>query len=615
MKASEREPYTYFQPGEVLLLLTHESDERIDVQINNEEGYRPDNIQSKDEKSPQSFDSIIDAWISDIDNMAKQQNDRLTIIRRKDRELHFAGTLTRQVPPSQGINFTRSKNKPPELKKQGAFSLIPAEVRLPTNDRAVGPELVGLMTNLESRRKDLEESFNNKRRVPPAGLRLETKVDTIMLNWLSTPCSEWGGGGGPGGLPEPYQEVSGHIPYLFNIPTAQSLLEAKGSNQGKGVTVAILDTAPSLHDMAAAYERYHKVNPANREESHPLIETLLKPNGRLHVHPASIDDLMRMRAIHLRDHDYDMSDHGLFVAGIIHTIAPEAEIHLYEVLNPSGVGDLLSIAKGLREVLDRFSGQPLVVNCSLVLNIPLLNQPITDLPSDLLALFVNDPNKLLGQGYLTSDGYQDGKAWLARQAQAIELVCNQLLWDGSRVIAAAGNDWRSSEETRPQARFPAAFDSVLGVGALPKNAQVDTNNRYLPASYSNLSDEPEESGVATLGGESGENNGILGVYLGKFPPMKFWLQKYPVLLRPFIWLILAIRWGSFYGPKNKNNWASWSGTSFATPIVTGIVASVLSDLGQPATIEDAIGQLYTTSSIEESITVRAEDGIAGVQQV
>jgi hypothetical protein len=42
---------------------------------------------------------------------------------------------------------------------------------------------------------------------------------------------------------------------------------------------------------------------------------------------------------------YRMTDHGLFVAGIIHTIAPQAELHLIEVLNPYGVGDLESITR------------------------------------------------------------------------------------------------------------------------------------------------------------------------------------------------------------------------------------------------------------------------------
>ncbi len=614
MKSSD-EKYTYFQPGEMLFLLTHESDERIDVQINNDEGYQSPNPQSNDKESPQSFDTIIDDWFDDIDKAAKKYNKNLTISRRKDRELHFMGTLNREEPPTQERNYTRSRNSPLALKRQGAFSLIPAEVRLPTKDRANPAELVGLITNLESGRKDLEGSLNNRRRFP-SGNKLTTNVDTILLNWLSSPGSEYGGGGGPGGLPEPYEEVSRTVPYQFKIPSAQSLLTTEGGNRGRGVTVAILDSAPNLHDLAAAYERYHKVNPLNRTESHPLIESLLKPNGRLHIHPASIDDLLRMRAIHLRDHNYEMSDHGLFVAGIIHTIAPEAEIHLFEVLNPYGVGDLLSIARGLWEVLDCFSGQLLVVNCSLVLNIPLLNQPITDLDPSLLALIVNDPNSALDHRYLTSDEFENSKKWLALQGRAIELICDQLPWHGSRVIAAAGNDWKSYEnEARPQARFPAAFDSVLGVGALPKNAQQDANGRYLPASYSNLSDQPEESGVATLGGEPGEKNGVLGVYLGKFPPMEFWLQKYPVLLRPFVWLILAIRWGSFSGPKNKNNWAWWAGTSFATPIVTGIIASVLSDLGRTATAEDAIGQLYTTKGIHESLTVKDEDGIEGVEQV
>lgn len=315
-----------------------------------------------------------------------------------------------------------------------------------------------------------------------------------------------------------------------------------------------------------------------------------------------------MRAVHLRDHDYDMRDHGIFIAGIVHTIAPEAEIHLYEVLNPSGVGDLFSIAKGLREVLSAFRGQRLVVNCSLMLNIPLLNHPVTNLDMRLAALIFDEQNYHSDrEEYLTIERFQRGCAWLTRQGMAIEWACDQFLWQGARVIAAAGNDWKPNK-ARPQARFPAAFDSVLGVGALPKNEKFDTNKNRFPANYSNFADAPEKCGIVTLGGESGEENGILGVYLGEFPPSEFLLTP---LLRP-ISTILPER---PLVPENKNNWAWWAGTSFATPIVTGLTALAFSDLQDPAITEDAIGKLYKTQVVQESVTSSGEAGIVGIRQI
>lgn len=36
----------------------------------------------------------------------------------------------------------------------------------------------------------------------------------------------------------------------------------------------------------------------------------------------------------------DISDHGLFVAGLVYAVAPASNIHLIKVLNDQGQGDL-----------------------------------------------------------------------------------------------------------------------------------------------------------------------------------------------------------------------------------------------------------------------------------
>ena len=86
-------------------------------------------------------------------------------------------------------------------------------------------------------------------------------------------------------------------------------------------------------------------------------------------------------------------------------------------------------------------------------------------------------------------------------------------------LRRAGNDRRSNENNniKPPARYPVAFDSVLGVGALAKGIPANSTDPYTTASYSDLSDQPGDVGVVTLGGESGVNNGVLGLYIGEFP--------------------------------------------------------------------------------------------------
>jgi hypothetical protein len=608
MKSSD-EKYYYYKPGEVFYLLSHDLDLPTDTQTGSAENTRSMKEQSDRYKNKLIFDEVVD----NLFKVCKERalSHRLDLSLRKDNELHFPATIVPENQSNRNEDVAPEiARKLPEPRTRRAFSIIPAEVKRSDKDPeefANGPELSNLVLELDGDMRNAQPDLGQ-------GITLEA----VTLNWLASPGSEWGGGGGPGGLPEPYQPDPAHpehVPFRFDIPSANKLLALPGAKQGEGVTVAILDTAPCPHDLAAAYECHHKVNPENQGEYHELLEYLLAPDNPLIVHPASLEDLLRMRAVHLRDHNYQMTDHGLFVAGIIRTIAPRAKLHLFEVLNPDGVGDLLSIAKGLWEVLNAFSGQRLVVNCSLVLNIPRLNEPITDLDSNIVTHIVGDADNNQNSKYLTSMS-SEGKKWLARQGLAIEWICDQLLSERSRVIAAAGNDWKQGEnEARPDPRFPAAFSSALGIGALKKAPQTNENHSQEPSSYSNISDKPEDVGIMALGGEPGEKKGVLGVYIGKFPPMKFWLRQYPAILRPFLWLYFAIHWGSFSGPQNKSDWAWWAGTSFATPIVTGVIASVFSDKSQSASVEDVLIDLYSSRGVTDSLLPTKEDGIADVTQI
>ena len=673
---TKMEPYAYFQPGEIFYFISHESDKPInrttgvskrDKPINaesssleNEEPIDPeigglesdqssdaeynddDDDNDGDDNGDLSYDQKIDRLIDWSNKVAKEfkkefqlQYD-ITISRDKKRELHFPGTLQEEPAKSEIMEFKSegdATHKIPKPTPHGAFSLIPAQIRISDDDErwkkseyeknparyVERSELANLVVGLDDHRNDDAQPLKKQ------GITIEA----ISPNWLSSPCSEYGGGGGPGGFPEPHQDIS-TTSHAFGFPRQQKFRAILGSaaDISTEVTVAILDTSPCLKDLAAAYERHCKVNPVNQnlleKEQDQLIQSLLKPNGPLVVHPASLEELLRMRAVHLRDHNYDMTDHGLFIAGTIHRLAPKAKIHLYEVLNHQGVGDLLSIARGFWRVFICFSREPLVVNCSIALNIPLLNQPIKDLDPAFLAKITKPGITLeerLTEKTLNQDPSQDvGLKWLARQGRAIEWICDHLYFRGSRVIAAAGNDRRSEENNniRPQARYPAAFDSALGVGALPKGAVRDSHGQYPTASYSDISDQPGEVGVVTLGGEQGAKNGVLGLYIGEFPDMWYRLQQYPCFLWPLMWLIFTISWGNCVRPKNKTDWAWWCGTSFATPIVAGLVAASLSELRlhRPATTQDAVNDLYIPrgQGILSTQTVDLEDGIGEVTQ-
>lgn len=427
-----------------------------------------------------------------------------------------------------------------------AFSLVTCDLEGAPDDPAQLLEIVeGLNKQLSP---DPQAPGDSKPSI--AGLT----VHGVSLNWLTSVAAQSGGTGGPGGRPFPYFGNRKIAPYCFDIK--KQLQEAKGGSiygDGSGVDVAILDTAPSGQALVSAYKEW---------PDHPLISTLLGPNGKLHLYPATYDELLRMTCTSLNEHDYRMTDHGLFIAGIIHSIVPEAEIHLIEVLNQYGVGDLTSFVQGLQTVYEEIyePSRRLVLNCSWMLEYPLDDRHcrLLDWSGDPDYDFVQAVRKFSQND--SSTGVM------------LDFLFDRFFGLGRQAIAAAGNDGSKEDEPRVEARYPAALRSVTGVGALPKSLRRtgDARNNYVPTEFSNLSESPDNrgvvtKGVVTLGGEEGEGKGVLGLYIGEFPGCC----------------------------RNESKWAWWAGTSFATPILTGTVASVLSRTGNNAnTTQAAIEKLY-----------------------
>src|SRR5262249_39442579 len=77
--------------------------------------------------------------------------------------------------------------------------------------------------------------------------------------------------------------------------------------------------------------------------------------------------------------DYDLSDHGLFVAGIIHDIVPQATTWVYRVLNDIGGGDVGDVIDAITHAQrnHRITGQTraLIVNLSFGLFAPVRMVP------------------------------------------------------------------------------------------------------------------------------------------------------------------------------------------------------------------------------------------------
>lgn len=381
-------------------------------------------------------------------------------------------------------------------------------------------------------------------------------------NWLASGAGRNNGTGGPGARPLPFRpgtpaekQAEGRPFWEFGLPGIPFPSRRRGEPQP--VDIYILDTAPCEVDIDQAMRRWVD----GSAEPHPILERLFGPGGALceadgtrRITYAGRSHLLGEIDFFPPRHNYVMSDHGLFVAGIINAIAPAARLHLIEVLNPYGVGSTASIVHGFALAARAVRPESrLLVNASLLLDVIQLDDGWFE------RLVETDPF-----------WRQFSKRELEQSVDPMRQVCalfRQAPGAGQQfpyvgVIAAAGNDaWFDESRGQlmhPPARFPAAFQGVVGVGAL-------NHDNLTPAEYTNIADLQAPEAVRVFGGDraglyADAENGIIGPYIGTFPD----------------------------GSANESGWARWAGTSFATPIVTGVMAALI---GEGLTFDEAFERI------------------------
>ena len=305
-------------------------------------------------------------------------------------------------------------------------------------------------------------------------------------NWISGGAGSIGSAC-PASEPIPVPEDRAHARWHFTLPELSDSLKAL---KGDGVTVFVLDTMPTEAHIRQAAQHIGNKNMLLQSvvaamNSVPPSIVIPTPKSI----PARLDNIQTGKDIYGRHFGFKMSDHGLFVTGILHDLVPNAKIECIRVLNDSGVGDLGMIIDALHEIQQRMATEEIkrvVVNLSMI-----IVAPDADLP-DLW--FADDGTHAEGLAAMI----QDIALLLAGFCMVIQSLVTQ---HKAVVVASAGNESDANNfhgmnggvSHRFGPRYPAAFPEVISVGAV--------DNEGLATPYSDYpSIQPNHNGVATYGG-------------------------------------------------------------------------------------------------------------------
>jgi hypothetical protein len=214
----------------------------------------------------------------------------------------------------------------------------------------------------------------------------------------------------------------------------------------------------------------------------------------------------------------DVRDHGLFVAGLVHGVAWDSQIQLVRVLTADGCGDLFGLNKAIHHFISSNRDQR-----GLLLN-TVMN----------FSLGVTRPREM---GLIDLNGIEN-------EIESLETALFEAFRRGAVIVAASGNDSVDGILRLPS-ELPASYPFVIGVAA--------SNIQGAPACFSNAGD-------VIAPGADGQIGEMVCTPLAQTCPTVADADG-------------NCEWGLVsLASTSDTGYAYWVGTSFASPLVSGLSA-------------------------------------------